>query len=148
MLGDINKFFIFQSLLTTTSSVLPLQQTFPPIVWIFTESEGDGIQSRLPFKIFSTLMLPQKWFSPHCDKKKRCRRWKSKLLKRYKSNYMAGQNSLYACFFTKKTDHFMSVLIKIRLKSGRLIFDFPFNVQFSKIYNWSSNFENFIIIWK
>ena len=30
-------------------------QTFPPIIWIFTEGEGDGIESRLPFKIFSTL---------------------------------------------------------------------------------------------
>ena len=36
-------------------NVLPLQlkQTFPPIIWIITE--GDGIESRLPFKIFSTL---------------------------------------------------------------------------------------------
>ena len=30
-------------------------QTFPPIIWIFTEGEGDGIESRLPFKTFSTL---------------------------------------------------------------------------------------------
>ena len=30
-------------------------QTFPPIIWIFTDGEGDGIESRLPFKIFSTL---------------------------------------------------------------------------------------------
>ena len=38
-------------------NVLPLhlKQTFPPIMWIFTE--GDGIESRLPFKIFSTLYL-------------------------------------------------------------------------------------------
>ena len=38
-------------------NVLPLhtKQTFPPIIWIFTEDEGDGIWSRLPFKIFSTL---------------------------------------------------------------------------------------------
>ena len=36
------------------SNVLPLslKQTFPPIIWIFTE--GDGIKSRLLFKIFST----------------------------------------------------------------------------------------------
>ena len=32
---------------------LDLKQTFPPIIWIFTE--GDGIESRLPFKIFPTL---------------------------------------------------------------------------------------------
>ena len=40
-----------------TSNVLPLHlnQTFQLIIWIFTEGEGDGIESRLPFKIFSTL---------------------------------------------------------------------------------------------
>ena len=34
-----------------------LKKIFPPIIWIFTEGEGegDGIESRLPFKIFSTL---------------------------------------------------------------------------------------------
>ena len=58
MLGDVNKLFVFKSLLTTPSNVLPLhlKQTFPPIIWIFTEDEGDGIKSRLPFKIFSTLL--------------------------------------------------------------------------------------------
>ena len=57
MLGDVNKLFVFKSLLTTTSNVLPLhlKQTFSPIIWIFTEDEGDGIESRLPFKICSTL---------------------------------------------------------------------------------------------
>ena len=29
--------------------------TFSPIILILTEVEGDGIESRLPFKIFSTL---------------------------------------------------------------------------------------------
>ena len=53
------KHFCYQSLFTTPSNVLPLhlKQTFPPIIWIFTEDEGDGIDSRLPFKIFSTLIL-------------------------------------------------------------------------------------------
>ena len=57
MLGDVNKLFVFKSLLTTPSNVLPLhlKQTFPPTIWIFTEGEGDGIKSRLPFKTFSTL---------------------------------------------------------------------------------------------
>ena len=57
MLGDVNKLFLFKSLLTTPSNVLPLhhKQTIPPIILIFTESEGDGIKTRLPFKIFSTL---------------------------------------------------------------------------------------------
>ena len=56
MLGDINKLFVFKSLLTTPNNVLPLhlKQTFPPKIWIFTE--GDGIESRLSFKIFSTLI--------------------------------------------------------------------------------------------
>ena len=55
LLGDVNKHFVFKSLLTATSNVLPLhlKQTFLPIIWIFTE--GDGIESRIPFKIFSTL---------------------------------------------------------------------------------------------
>ena len=55
MLGDVNKLFVFKSLLTMPSNVLPLhlKQTFPLIIWIFTECEGDGIETRLPFKIFS-----------------------------------------------------------------------------------------------
>ena len=38
-------------------NVLPLhlKQTFPSIIWIFTEGEGDEIKSRLPFKMFSAL---------------------------------------------------------------------------------------------
>ena len=42
------------------SNVLPLhlKQTFPPKIWIFTEGVGDGIESRLSFKIFSTLQFP------------------------------------------------------------------------------------------
>ena len=53
LLGEVNKPIVFKSLLTTPSNFLPLQlnQTFPTI----TEGEGDGIESRLPFKIFSTL---------------------------------------------------------------------------------------------
>jgi hypothetical protein len=48
--------FFFKSLLTMPSNVLPLhlKQTFLLMVWIFTEGEGDGIKSRLPFKILST----------------------------------------------------------------------------------------------
>ena len=43
------------------SNVLPLQlnQTFPPVIWILTEGECDGIESRLPSKIFSILI----WWS-------------------------------------------------------------------------------------
>ena len=53
IVGDVNKFFVFKILLTTPSNVLPLhlKQIFPPIIF----TEGDGIKSRLSFKIFSTL---------------------------------------------------------------------------------------------
>ena len=55
--GWCQQTFCFQSLLTMPSNVLPLhlKQTFPSIIWIFTEGESDEIKSRLPFKIFSTL---------------------------------------------------------------------------------------------
>ena len=57
MLGDVNKFFVFKSLLTYPNVLLiHLKQAFPHIIWIFTEVVGDGIESRLPFKIFSTLV--------------------------------------------------------------------------------------------
>ena len=36
---------------------LNLKQTFQPIIWIFTGGEGDGIESRLPFKIFLYFMI-------------------------------------------------------------------------------------------
>ena len=41
----VNKHLKTKSLLTTPSNVLPLhrKQTFPPIIWIFTEGEGDGM---------------------------------------------------------------------------------------------------------
>ena len=55
LLGDVNKLFVFKSLLKTPSNVLP-QANFLPIIRIFNESEGDEIKSRLPFKIFSTLI--------------------------------------------------------------------------------------------
>ena len=57
LLDDVNKLFVFKSLVTMPSNVLPLhlKQTFPPIIWIFNADEDDGIESRLPFKIFSTL---------------------------------------------------------------------------------------------
>ena len=39
------------------------KKTFPTIIWIFTEGEDDGIEFRLPFKIFSTLQHPAIFFS-------------------------------------------------------------------------------------
>ena len=58
LLGQINKLFVFKSLLTTPSNVLTLhlKQTFPPIIWIFTQDEGDGIESSLSSWIFFTLL--------------------------------------------------------------------------------------------
>ena len=55
--GWFQQIFWFKSLLTMPSNVLPLQlkQIFPPIIWIFTEGKGDGFESRLPLKMFSTL---------------------------------------------------------------------------------------------
>ena len=63
---DVNKLFVFKSLLTMPSNVLPLhlKQTFPIVILIFTESEGNGIKTRLPFKIFSTLILENEVFRP------------------------------------------------------------------------------------
>ena len=57
LLGDVNKHLKTNKLLATPSNVLPLhfKQTFPLIIRIFTEDGGNGIDSRLPFKIFSTL---------------------------------------------------------------------------------------------
>ena len=57
LLGIVNELLKTKSLLTSPSNVLPLhfKQTFPLIIWIFTEGEGDEIESRLPFKKISTL---------------------------------------------------------------------------------------------
>ena len=51
LLGFVNKLLKTRILLTSPSNVLPyyLNQTFPPLVRIFTEGEGDGIESRLSF---------------------------------------------------------------------------------------------------
>ena len=38
-------------------ALLHLKQIFMPTIWIFTEDEGDGIESMLSFKIFSTLIF-------------------------------------------------------------------------------------------
>ena len=61
--GDVNKLFVFKSLLIMPRNVLPLhlKQNFQPMIWIFTEIEGDKIKFRLLIKIFSTL-LPIIWY--------------------------------------------------------------------------------------
>ena len=76
MLGDVNKLFVFKCLLTMHSNVLTLhlKQTFPPIIWIFTEGAGDGIKSRLHFKIFSTLQIRWKIVVYFLQKNVHCNR--------------------------------------------------------------------------
>ena len=68
LLGVVNIFFCAKSLLTTPSNIWPLHfmRIFPPIIWTFTESEGDGIKSRLSSKIsfyFSKDSLISEFFS-------------------------------------------------------------------------------------
>ena len=55
--GCFDKRLNTKSLLAMPRNILPLhlKQTFPPIVWGFTEGEVDEIESRLAFKLFSTL---------------------------------------------------------------------------------------------
>ena len=38
------------------------QANFLPIIWIFTEGEGDGIESRLSSYFFFTLKTTKDWF--------------------------------------------------------------------------------------
>ena len=49
LLGFVNRLLKTKSLLTSPSNVLPyyLKQTFPTLIWIFTEGEGDYIESKL-----------------------------------------------------------------------------------------------------
>ena len=59
MLGDVKKLFVLKSLLTMPTNVLPLQlkQTFPHTIWIFTEGEGDGIESSKKWIIYITKLI-------------------------------------------------------------------------------------------
>ena len=68
MLGDVNKHFVFKILWTAPSNVLllHLKQTFPPIVWIFTDGEGDGIESRLSSHFFFYFELNHAWIRGEC----------------------------------------------------------------------------------
>ena len=54
MRGDVNKLFVLKKFVDNPQQCFALT-TFLPIISIFTEGEGDGIKSRLPFKIVSTL---------------------------------------------------------------------------------------------
>ena len=58
LLGVVNKLFVFKNWLARPSNVVPLhlKQIFLPTISIFTEGEGDGIESSLSLAIFSTLV--------------------------------------------------------------------------------------------
>ena len=58
LLEVIRQNIVLKSLLINPSNVLPwhLKETFPHIIWIFTDGVGDGIKSRLPFIILFTLI--------------------------------------------------------------------------------------------
>ena len=90
MLGVVNKLLNTKSLSTIPSNVLPLhlKQTFPPIIWILTE--GDWIETRLPFKIFTTLS----WVS--------CTLWNYVCLKLKEAVYGKQQHQLAQCRATAK----------------------------------------------
>ena len=55
-----------KSLWTAPSNVLPLhfKPTFPPLVWIFTEDEGDGIESMLAIFLNPIYLTQYTWFLP------------------------------------------------------------------------------------
>ena len=59
LLGDVNKLFVSKRLVTNNVLLLHLNHLFLAINWIYTECEGDGIEFRLPFKIFSNLKVPK-----------------------------------------------------------------------------------------
>ena len=62
LLGIVNKLFLFKSLLTTPSNVLPLHLSYSNVG---NTMEGYKIKSALPFKIFSTLAVSVIRFT-HC----------------------------------------------------------------------------------
>ena len=59
LLGTLSTNFLYSKVCWKGPAMFCLysspQANFPPIIWIFTEGEGDGIESGLPFQIFSTL---------------------------------------------------------------------------------------------
>ena len=65
-------FLLYKSCIKLLKSRFTIGTTENSLLWIFTEGEGDEIESRLPFKIFSTLpnlslnvkVLGPKWFIP------------------------------------------------------------------------------------
>ena len=118
-MGDVNKLFVFKSLLTKPSNALPLHlsQTFPPIIWIFTE--GDGIESSLPFRIFSTLtyvLLGPLIIRRNFDSIPRLIRWlkpsKVSLYRILLSIFEFERQNIAGCF--KQTFHFNIELIQCK----------------------------------
>ena len=91
MLDVVKKLLNTKSLLPMHSNVLPLRfkQIFLPIILIFTE--GDEIESRLPFKIFFTLIEIAhhrtyiQWF------------WLKEFLTLSSSSFFAQDYSIFLC---------------------------------------------------
>ena len=125
MLSDVNKLFIFKSLLTTPCNVLPLhlKQIFPPIMWIFAEVKGDEIEPRLTFKIFSSLTSIQKFENPyHLTWKRRniCEDTLFYLSKSYLWNGFLNNNERIGSFSIKRK----MIIIGIRNSIWSLPFQF------------------------
>ena len=56
LLGIVNNFFCIQKFVDFIQQCFA-RTLFPPIIWIFIEGEGDGIEFRLPFELYLTLHL-------------------------------------------------------------------------------------------
>ena len=67
-MGDVNK--LMKTKMPRNVLPLYLKQTFLHTIWIFTEGEDDGINTRLPFKFFSTLQNSLLEFSPFFSTRK------------------------------------------------------------------------------
>ena len=61
LLGDVNKLLFPKVCWQGPAMFCLYKQIFLPIIWIFTENKGDGIESRLPFKNIFYFM--RKWES-------------------------------------------------------------------------------------
>ena len=67
IVGDVNKLFVFKNLLIMPSNILPLhfKQTFPPIIWIFTEFAVKVMGSNTGYLLRSFLLyLPTQILRP------------------------------------------------------------------------------------
>ena len=101
---------------------LHLKQIFPPIMWTFTEGEGGGIKSRLPFKIFSTFST--RWFVLGFDSSSKIdamdltlthsrRLWRQRLITAKLSELKAFPNVFLVTFFFFGPVHMFETRLEI-----------------------------------